>query len=310
MAPSLKKTEWQKCDEDADKVLEATAKGDVEKRLQTMTTIIVSMVAERFGVEKERGAKQPYSKNQRAVKIHNIRKELKALKKQHKEARGEECAPLEELCLMLRKRLLTLCRAEQHRRRRRERMRKRTAFISNLFGFTRELLEQKRSGHLACSKEEADQHLQNTFSDPTQDQDLGQCEVVIRPPEPSEAFDLREPGCGEESKVQVLYGNTCKLRLPLKSIEEEFKVLRAREVLQFRESTDPKVSGAGVAVKTGRKWRAEAAVEQAESRLRHGVLVGAVTRGRAGLGTIATPCYDKARGKEQRQLVQKGESSR
>lgn len=76
----------------------------------------------------------------------------------------------------------------------------------------------------------------------------------------------------------ALYGNTCKLRLPLKSIEEEFKVLHAREVLQSQESSDPKVSGAGVAVKTGRKWRAEAAVEQAESRLCHGVPVGAVAR--------------------------------
>lgn len=73
--------------------------------------------------------------------------------------------------------------------------------------------------------------------------------------------------------------NTGKLPLPLKSIEEEFKVLRAREVLQFRESADPKVSGAGVAVKTGRKWRAEAAVEQAESPVRHRVLVGTVARG-------------------------------
>ena len=90
----------------------------------------------------------------------------------------------------------------------------------------------------------------------------------------------------------------------MKSIEEEFKVLRAREVLQFRESADSKVSGAGVAVKTGRKWRAEAAVEQAESRIRHRVLVGTVARGRAGLGTIASPRFDKARGKERRQLVQ------
>lgn len=45
----------------------------------------------------------------------------------------------------------------------------------------------------------------------------------------------------------ALYGNTCKLRLPIKSIEEEFKVLHAREMLQLRESSDPKVSGAEVA---------------------------------------------------------------
>lgn len=92
-----------------------------------------------------------------------------------------------------------------------------------------------------------------------------------------------------------LYGNTCKLTLPLKSIEEEFKVLRAREVLQFCGSMDPKVSGAGVAVKTGSKWRAEAAVELAESWLRRGVLVGTMARGRAGLGTIAPPVLTRRR---------------
>ncbi|GAA6088928.1 uncharacterized protein LOC109140547, partial [Tachysurus ichikawai] len=103
----------------------------------------------------------------------------------------------------------------------------------------------------------------------------------------------------------ALYGNTGKLQLPLNSIEEEFKVLRVREVLQYRESRDPKVSGAGVVVKTGRKLRAEAAVDQAvESRLCHGVLVGALARGRAGLRTFQGPRFDKARGKERRQLVQ------
>lgn len=117
-------------------MLETMAKGDVERRLQAMTTIIVSMAAERFGVEEERGARQPYSMNQRAVKIHNIRTELKALTKQYKVARQEERAPLAELRTVLRKRLLTLRRAEYHRRRRRERAQKRT----------KQLLGQRRSG--------------------------------------------------------------------------------------------------------------------------------------------------------------------
>lgn len=74
--------------EDANKVLEAVAKGDVGRRLQTMTTIIVSMAAERFDVGEGRGAKQPYTKNQRAVKIHNIRKELKANTRKPVKRRG------------------------------------------------------------------------------------------------------------------------------------------------------------------------------------------------------------------------------
>lgn len=82
--------EWQKFDEEMDMVLEATAKGNVEKRLWTMTTIIVSMVAEKFGVKEKRGGKQPYKKNQRTAKIHNIRKEFRALMKRHKAGSEEE----------------------------------------------------------------------------------------------------------------------------------------------------------------------------------------------------------------------------
>lgn len=58
----------------------------------------------------------------------------------------------------------------------------------------------------------------------------------------------------------------------------------AREVLQFRESSDPEVSGSRVGVETSRKCRAEAAVDQAKSWLCHGVPVEAVAKRTAGLG--------------------------
>jgi len=37
------------------------------------------------------------------------------------------------------------------------------------------------------------------------------------------------------------YGQKNKLKLPIRSLNEEFKVGHAREVLQYRESQDPKV---------------------------------------------------------------------
>ncbi len=102
----------------------------------------------------------------------------------------------------------------------------------------------------------------------------------------------------------ALYGHYTKLQLPICSLSEEFKVTRAREVLMYRDSSDAKVSSAGICVKTGRKWQAQKAVDRAEERLRHGVLVGNVAVGRAGLGSFSKPRYDKARGREKRQLVQ------
>lgn len=57
-------------------------------------------------------------------------------------------------------------------------------------------------------------------------------------------------------------------------------------MLQYRESKYPKVSQAGIGVKTGRKWRTQEAMEQGKSWLHHKDLVGTVATCRAGLGSI------------------------
>ena len=66
-------------DDDVDQILEATVKGGADRQLQAMKTIIVSIAAERFGEEVKKCSGTTYSKNQRAVRIHNIRQEMKAL---------------------------------------------------------------------------------------------------------------------------------------------------------------------------------------------------------------------------------------
>ena len=63
--------------------------GEADRKLRAMTTIIVSIAAERFGEEEKKSSGTSYSKNQRAVRIHNIRQEMKALKSQYKAA-GQE----------------------------------------------------------------------------------------------------------------------------------------------------------------------------------------------------------------------------
>lgn len=69
-------------------------------------------------------------------------------------------------------------------------------------------------------------------------------------------------------------------------------VTRAREVLQYRESSDTKVFQAGNEERTGSKWKAQDAVDQAESRLWQRALVGTVASGRAGLSRFTTTHYD------------------
>lgn len=46
-------------------------------------------------------------------------------------------------------------------------------------------------------------------------------------------------------------------------MKKEFKVTRAREVLQYRDSSNPKGANAATEVRTGQKWKAKEAVRQA-----------------------------------------------
>ena len=114
---------WKQFDDDVDQILEAMAKGDADGKLQAMTAVIVSIAAERFGEEEKKSSGTTYSKNQRAVRIHNIRQEMKALKSQYKAAGQEERTGLAQLMCILRKKIRVLRRAEWHGRRRRERAR-------------------------------------------------------------------------------------------------------------------------------------------------------------------------------------------
>ncbi|KAJ8360173.1 hypothetical protein SKAU_G00166980 [Synaphobranchus kaupii] len=74
-----------------------------------------------------------------------------------------------------------------------ERARKHAGFIVNPFGFTKQLLGQKCSSHLECSKEEIDHHLRNTYSNNAREQDLGNYRALITPPEPTSEFNDKEP---------------------------------------------------------------------------------------------------------------------
>ncbi|KAL6473069.1 hypothetical protein MHYP_G00192570 [Metynnis hypsauchen] len=74
--------------------------------------------------------------------------------------------------------------------------------------------------------------------------------------------------------------------------------------MELRDSTDPFVKNNKASVRTGRKWRAEEAVDQAISRLMHKEVVGRTQSGRAGLGWgTATKFWSKASKKERKQLV-------
>ncbi|XP_076113544.1 uncharacterized protein LOC143081178 [Mytilus galloprovincialis] len=101
-----------------------------------------------------------------------------------------------------------------------------------------------------------------------------------------------------------LYSTGTKLQLPMKALTEEYKVTKTRQVMTLRDSKDAKVRGAKVKIRTGRKWKAEEAVNEAETRLKHSVIVGVTAVGRQGFGMTTKTRWDTANEKGRRELVQ------
>ena len=108
-------------------------------------------------------------------------------------------------------------------------------------------------------------------------------------------------------ETQRLYPLRHGPRRAFRGFKEEFVVARTREVLLYRNSKDLKVSGAGIEIRTGRKWSAARELKIAVKRLQQKAMVGTVARGTRGLGYYPSPRIDNVRGKERRAFLQKKE---
>ena len=82
--------EWQEFDRDIVKIFRVAAKGELTMQLKFMTTIIVSMATERFGIMESQHHKMIYNLNRRENKIRELRKEIRSLRKLFKKASTEE----------------------------------------------------------------------------------------------------------------------------------------------------------------------------------------------------------------------------
>jgi hypothetical protein len=100
-----------------------------------------------------------------------------------------------------------------------------------------------------------------------------------------------------------LYGHGA-LELPISSLSEEYKCTKVRLSMTLAESQDAAIRTAPPRLATGRKWTPAEAVEQAQSALRHGDILGHVQQGRYGFGLgTSRPTWHKAIPAERRKLV-------
>ncbi len=176
---------WSQVDDDLVKVLNVELKGDVTHKLQMMSNTIYSYGAERFGCKESRTRPEGGGLSRRQQAIHNIRKELREVTNQWKEANKNgnlvEMEGLDELRGELRSKLKSLRRAERVKRKRKERERKRKKFFQNPFQFTKELFDKARSGTLSVSQDELEDHLRRTYSDPIRNDPLPPIHVLSCP---------------------------------------------------------------------------------------------------------------------------------
>lgn len=101
----------------------------------------------------------------------------------------------------------------------------------------------------------------------------------------------------------ALYCRQAKLKLPLKSILEEYKAGKARLLSMLEDSADLIVRAVQPKLKTGRKWKVKEAVESAKDSLRIKEIIGHTQTNRQGLGSSKMEWWSKAKGKAKRDMV-------
>ena len=195
------KTLWKQLDEDLDNILEASLQGPVDRKLTTLTTLIYSVGKERFGLEEERVQKDTPRPNRRQTRIQNLRRELRQLRRRYRDSSPTERVGLTQLRATLRSQLTSLRKAENTRRKTRERAKKRAAFTANPYKFARSLLDKERSGKLETPLEEVEKYLHVTHSDPNREDVLGGCDRIEPVNAPEKQLDVSEPSFGEVKDV-------------------------------------------------------------------------------------------------------------
>jgi len=194
------KAPWKQFDEDLDIILETSIQGPVHRKLHTLTTLVYSVAKERFGIEEAKKRKEAPKPNRRQHRIENMRREIRQLKKQYRNSSTVQRLGLSQLRDTLRTQLKSLRRAENTRRKARERAQKRAAFTANPYKFAKTLLDMERSGTLETPLEEVKKYLYDTHSDVNRE-DAWDCDRIDPALPPEMQLVTTEPTLGEVKYV-------------------------------------------------------------------------------------------------------------
>ena len=167
-------------------------KGTVQERLKRLSNTIYETGKEEFGEEpvkkKVTARKGGDSRRERAMK--KLRKEKNDMRKRWRQADPTEKEGLSVLYEQLKKKSRNMQRNIRRSERRKESKRTREQFLKNPYEVTKKMFTESKSGKLKCSKEELDQHIRDTYSDPQREEPLPPIEGLKHPTAPGVKFQL------------------------------------------------------------------------------------------------------------------------
>ena len=196
------------CDRQAWRVLEddvseavTSIKGSALWKVHMLGEIVYEYGMLKFGVKqpKDRDEKPPVVSRRRR-KIQELRQEARRLRAMMRQSE-EERAALESLLKEVRGRICQLSRAERHAKSRKQRERARKKFVEDPFQFAKKLFKEKVGGVLDVGKEELEEHLRKTYSDPRRSEEVFSIKGLIRPSQPGISLDLSPVKLKEVSDV-------------------------------------------------------------------------------------------------------------
>ena len=100
-----------------------------------------------------------------------------------------------------------------------------------------------------------------------------------------------------------LYTYSGNLQLPISSLVEEFKIGKVRLHMMMKDSVDEIIWKAYPEIKSGMKWSAVKAAQEAECSLRIKDIIGVTQTNRAGLGSTSKKIFSKVGPKGKRDMV-------
>ncbi|GFR94466.1 reverse transcriptase [Elysia marginata] len=100
-----------------------------------------------------------------------------------------------------------------------------------------------------------------------------------------------------------MYCRKSKLKLPMKSMLEEYKCGKVRLVTMLGDSDDSVLKTAQPSIKTGRKWKVAEAIDEAKECLKMKEVIGQTQTDRKGTGSSSVKWWSKTEGKEKRDLI-------